>query len=124
MPEVTEYDDFRPTASWENLRLRAQLLERVRDFFRRHGFLEVETPILSADTVVDRHLDPFCVAPHDKCPSRDFLPSPRLRGEGLSKNLLPSPRLRGEGLSNRRGPTALATDLARVRHEASAGCRR
>jgi len=97
MPEVTEYDDFRPTASWENLRLRAQLLERVRDFFRRHGFLEVETPILSADTVVDRHLDPFCVAPHDKCPSRDFLPSPRLRGEGLSKNLLPSPRLRGEG---------------------------
>ena len=26
--------------------------------------LEVETPILSADTVVDRHFDPFCVLPH------------------------------------------------------------
>jgi lysyl-tRNA synthetase class 2 len=34
-------------------------LAQVRGFFARHGFLEVETPILSRDTVVDRHLDPF-----------------------------------------------------------------
>lgn len=54
-------DDFRPTASWQNLRLRADLLRRTRQFFDSHGFLEVETPILSADTVVDRHLDPFAV---------------------------------------------------------------
>lgn len=54
-------DDFRPTASWRNLRLRAALLRKVREFFDGHGFLEVETPILSADTVVDRHLDPFKV---------------------------------------------------------------
>ncbi len=66
MLDPTEYDDFRPAASWENLRLRAQLLERVREFFRRHDFLEVETPILSADTVVDRHLDPFSVALDDE----------------------------------------------------------
>ncbi|MGA2061902.1 MAG: EF-P lysine aminoacylase EpmA [Thermoguttaceae bacterium] len=52
-------DDFLPTASWENLRLRADLLRRLRDFFHAQGFLEVETPILSSDTVVDRHLDPF-----------------------------------------------------------------
>ena len=51
--------DFLPTADWSRLRLRAQLLERVRAFFRGHGFLEVETPILSHDIVVDRHLDPF-----------------------------------------------------------------
>jgi lysyl-tRNA synthetase class 2 len=54
-------NDFRPTASWENLRLRAELLHRLREFFYRRGFLEVETPALSADTVVDRHLDPFAV---------------------------------------------------------------
>ena len=54
-------DDFRPTASWEILRLRAGLLRRLRQFFDDRGFLEVETPILSHDTVVDRHLDPFCV---------------------------------------------------------------
>lgn len=52
-------NDFRPTADLHNLRLRADLLRRLREFFDRHGFLEVETPILSADTVVDRHLDPF-----------------------------------------------------------------
>ena len=52
---------FGPSASWERLRLRADLLRRLRAFFDARGFLEVETPILSADTVVDRHLDPFSV---------------------------------------------------------------
>ena len=52
-------DDLLPTASWQNLRLRARLLRQLREFFHERGFLEVETPILSADTVVDRHLDPF-----------------------------------------------------------------
>ena len=60
-------DDFQPTASWENLRFRAELLRRLRKFFDSRGFLEVETPILSADTVVDRHLDPFCTADMQHC---------------------------------------------------------
>ncbi len=54
-------DDFRPTASWSNLRLRAQLLRRLRDFFHVRDFLEVETPLLSADTVVDRFIEPIAV---------------------------------------------------------------
>ena len=54
-------DDWRPTANWHALRRRAELLIKLRAFFERHGFLEVETPILSADTVVDRHLEPFAV---------------------------------------------------------------
>jgi len=69
-------NDFRPTASLKNLRLRADLLRRLREFFDRHGFLEVETPILSADTVVDRHLDPFEVnlpSSPGKPPRRLFL---------------------------------------------------
>ncbi len=53
--------DFRPTASWQNLRLRADLLRKLRDFFYDRGFLEVETPLASADVVVDRHLDPLSV---------------------------------------------------------------
>lgn len=50
---------FQPTASWDALRLRAQLLGRFRKFFDDRGFLEVSTPLLSADTVIDRHLDPL-----------------------------------------------------------------
>jgi elongation factor P--(R)-beta-lysine ligase len=53
--------DIVPSASWSNLQLRAGLLRRLREFFHDRGFLEVETPILSADTVVDRHLDPFSI---------------------------------------------------------------
>ncbi len=61
MRNASQQHGFQPAASWKNLRLRADLLRRVREFFHRREFLEVETPILSADTVVDRHLDPFCV---------------------------------------------------------------
>ncbi|NIL98296.1 MAG: EF-P lysine aminoacylase GenX [Planctomycetales bacterium] len=53
--------DWKPTASWANLRLRGELLQRTRSFFDDRNFLEVETPFLSADTTVDRHLDPLAV---------------------------------------------------------------
>lgn len=53
---------FLPTAQLDTLRRRAELLRRLREFFHTREFLEVETPILSADTVVDRHLDPFAVS--------------------------------------------------------------
>jgi len=41
------------------LRLRSELLEFTRTFFRSRGFWEVETPILSRDVVVDAYLEPF-----------------------------------------------------------------
>lgn len=43
------------------LRKRAELLGRVREFFNQRGFVEVDTPLLSHDVVVDRHLDPLPV---------------------------------------------------------------
>ena len=51
--------DYLPTASLATLQLRAKLLARVRQFFAERNFLEVETPILSADVTVDRQLDPM-----------------------------------------------------------------
>ncbi|MCC7083466.1 MAG: EF-P lysine aminoacylase GenX [Pirellulales bacterium] len=51
--------DYLPAASLELLRLRAELLSKLRSFFAERRFLEVETPILSADVVVDRHLEPL-----------------------------------------------------------------
>ncbi|WP_166820290.1 EF-P lysine aminoacylase EpmA [Thalassoroseus pseudoceratinae] len=52
-------NDFRPTAKLETLRRRAELLKSIRAAFHDAGYWEVETPILSHDTVVDAHLDPF-----------------------------------------------------------------
>ncbi|MDZ4817946.1 MAG: elongation factor P--(R)-beta-lysine ligase [Planctomycetota bacterium] len=51
--------DWRPTANIDRLQLRAKVVAQLRRFFDARGFLEVETPLLSADTVIDRHLDPF-----------------------------------------------------------------
>jgi elongation factor P--(R)-beta-lysine ligase len=57
--------DFLPTASLEMLRRRAELKAQIRRFFDGRGFLEVETPLLSDDTVVDRHIDPLPVTLFD-----------------------------------------------------------
>lgn len=74
--------DHLPAASIELLRQRAALLRRIRAFFDAREFCEVETPLLSHDTVVDRHLDPF-VTRHEPDPTRP--------GEGTELFLQTSP---------------------------------
>ena len=66
---------WRPTAPLANLRRRAELLARVREFFRTRGVLEVETPTLSATTVTDLHLASVRLS--------DDIRSPELRGAWL-----------------------------------------
>ncbi|TWU11556.1 Elongation factor P--(R)-beta-lysine ligase [Symmachiella macrocystis] len=53
--------DFLPTAELRLLKYRAELLLRLRETFNNHGYWEVETPLLSHESVVDAHLDPFVV---------------------------------------------------------------
>ncbi len=48
-----------PSAKTSSLKSRAILLQQLRRFFDERGFFEVETPLLSRDTVVDRHLHPI-----------------------------------------------------------------
>jgi lysyl-tRNA synthetase class 2 len=50
-------DDWRPSATLEALRRRAQMLQRARAHFEREGVLEVETPVLSAAAVTDVHIE-------------------------------------------------------------------
>ena len=54
--------DWQPSADWPALHLRAELLRKTRDFFHTRHFLEVETPLLSAETVVDAQLEPIGVS--------------------------------------------------------------
>lgn len=54
-----EAQDWRPSASLETLKARAELYGSVRSFFASRGVLEVETPILSRHATVDRHIDSF-----------------------------------------------------------------
>ena len=74
--------EFAPSASWRNIKLRSELLRRLRGFFDSRGFVEVETPILSADVVVDRHLEPFRTL---------YAPDPRRPDEGRELFLQTSP---------------------------------
>ena len=41
------------------LRSRARWLRRLREFFWERSFIEVETPVVSRDTVIDLHIDPI-----------------------------------------------------------------
>lgn len=58
---MPDRDDWRPVCSPEVLRIRAAMLKRIREFFASRSYLEVETPCLSRDVVLDAWLDPFCV---------------------------------------------------------------
>ncbi|MCA9192622.1 MAG: EF-P lysine aminoacylase GenX [Planctomycetales bacterium] len=51
--------NWRPTSSLEALGFRSEILWKMRSFFHNAGFWEVQTPILSRDTVIDRHIDPI-----------------------------------------------------------------
>jgi lysyl-tRNA synthetase class 2 len=47
---------WQPSAALPTLRLRAQLLRAVREFFAARGVLEVDTPALVRHAVTDRHI--------------------------------------------------------------------
>jgi lysyl-tRNA synthetase class 2 len=48
---------WRPSATLETLRARADLSARARRFFAERGVMEVDTPILSAAATVDFHIE-------------------------------------------------------------------
>jgi lysyl-tRNA synthetase class 2 len=48
--------DWQPTADITTLKHRAEIVEKIRHFFRERYVIEVETPVLSKHTVTDVHL--------------------------------------------------------------------
>jgi lysyl-tRNA synthetase class 2 len=50
------HPNWQPTASFSHLKLRAEILTKIRQFFADRDVLEVETPLLCTATVTDPHL--------------------------------------------------------------------
>lgn len=75
-PPQTAQEIWQPTCQMSMLRLRDSMLWAIRNFFRQRGYLEVETPLLSHDIVVDAHLEPFRVFEHDASSTRYLQTSP------------------------------------------------
>lgn len=65
-----------PSCDLAMLRLRSATLTTVREFFVEREYLEVETPVLSRDVVVDAHLQPFELPREDDQPSFFLQTSP------------------------------------------------
>lgn len=64
--------EWEPGASRELLQLRADLLARVRQFFRERRVLEVETPLLYGAAVTDLHLSSLGVRARLQGKVRDY----------------------------------------------------
>ena len=48
--------NWKPSATIETLKQRAAIIDRIRQFFKTRGLLEVETPLLYPATVTDQYL--------------------------------------------------------------------
>ncbi|MDX9740480.1 MAG: EF-P lysine aminoacylase EpmA [Gammaproteobacteria bacterium] len=73
--------DWRPQADMRALRMRAEVLARIRAFFAARDVLEVETPVLSQHAVTDPHLHSL----------RSLYSGPGAPAEGLPLYLQTSP---------------------------------
>lgn len=69
-------ENWRPGATIENLKKRAQLVNDVRSFFAERGVIEVETPSVSRYPTLDLHLESFRVVFGSNPPARYLITSP------------------------------------------------
>jgi len=51
-------ESWKPSASLAALQERARLLRKLREFFWKRGFFEVETPLLSSEVIPELHIEP------------------------------------------------------------------
>lgn len=65
---------WQPSASLENLQLRARIMQQIRSFFEARGVLEVETPLLMHTSVTDPFIAsiPSLVQSHPSKPTQYY----------------------------------------------------
>ncbi len=75
-----DWSRFHANGLWANMRVRAAVLDAVRDFFRNLGFLAVETPTLARASAQEEHIELFATEYQgDKSQEPLYLaPSPEL----------------------------------------------
>ncbi len=56
---MSEKSSWQPSASLDNLKQRARMLQKLRAFFSARDVLEVETPMMSRAGTTDLHIDSF-----------------------------------------------------------------
>lgn len=67
---------WEPTASIAHLKMRAEILKKIRDFFAVRGVIEVETPLMAASTVTAPHIASLttqCITPEENTPQTFYL---------------------------------------------------
>jgi lysyl-tRNA synthetase class 2 len=60
------HDGWQPSCSLQTLHVRSEMLRAIRAFFHKLAYLEVETPCLSRDIVLDAGLEPFAIGVCDE----------------------------------------------------------
>ena len=75
---------WRPIAPIENLKVRAQIFEKIREFFRERDVLEVQTPVLAPTTVTDVNIKSICVPGHGFLQTSPEFHMKRLLAAGMS----------------------------------------
>ena len=75
-----DWSRFHANGLWANMRVRAAVLDAVRDFFKDAGFLAVETPTLARASAQEEHIQLFATEYQgDKAQKQFYLaPSPEL----------------------------------------------
>ena len=123
-------DLFRSTASIEHLEVRATLLNKLRSFFDHLGFIEVQTPVLSRHTVIDRHIDLISVQMNmlgDREPSTWYLQSSpeaamkRLLACGMQKIYQIGPVFRSGEVGRLHNPEFTLAEWYRIDDDLEAG---
>ncbi|MEE8233711.1 MAG: EF-P lysine aminoacylase EpmA [Gammaproteobacteria bacterium] len=83
-------ESWRPYADNTVIKLRADVLAKIRQFMIERNTLEVETPVLSHATVTDNHLDSFCSTYSNPQQKANKILYPQTSPEYAMKRLLAS----------------------------------
>jgi lysyl-tRNA synthetase class 2 len=69
----------------EGVRVRADLVRRLREFFWKRGFIEVETPLLSDEIIPELHIEPMRVEGEGYLQASPEMHMKRLLASGVGK---------------------------------------